>query len=103
MWFHNMPRSANDPWLKGAQVTVRFAILPDGRSTPPLVTVTSGRASFDKHALDAVDNTPFPPLPPGNGRPLAMCFTFRYNMDEEHRTKPVDLWPPPAKPTASTP
>jgi TonB family protein len=100
MWERVMPRAANDPWLKGAQVVVRFAILPDGSTDTPRVTVSSGRASYDKAALEAVYKTPFAPLPAGIAPALPICMHFRYNMNEEPYKKPLDLWPPPAKPAS---
>ncbi len=100
MWERIMPRAANDPWLKGAQVVVRFAILPDGSIDTPRVTVSSGRASYDKAALEAVYKTPFAPLPAGIAPALPICMHFRYNMNQEPYKKPVDLWPPPAKPAS---
>jgi TonB family protein len=98
-WFHHMPRAANDPWLKGAQVVIRFAILPDGSIDTPLVTVSSGRASYDKHGLDAIyAANPFAPLP--DGVPwVGMCMHFKYNTSEPYQ-KPIELWPPPAKPAS---
>jgi TonB family protein len=98
VWHRGLPRAANDPWLKGAQVIVRFAILPDGSTDTPRVTVSSGRASYDKAALEAIYKTPFAPLPEGIEPALPICMKFRYNLDEEQHTKPIDLWPPPAKP-----
>jgi TonB family protein len=95
-WDRHMPRTASDPWVKGKVVTVRFAIMPDGSVDTPIVTVPSGRKSYDKHALDAVDAVaPFPPLPVGVTRPLPVCMRFGYNVDPSARKpEPIDLWPP---------
>jgi TonB family protein len=97
-WDRHMPRAASDPWVKGKVVTVRFAIMPDGSVDTPIVTVPSGRKSYDKHALDAVDAVaPFPPLPVGVTRPLPVCMKFGYNVDPSaKKPEPIDLWP--AKP-----
>jgi TonB family protein len=93
-WFRGMPRAANDPWVKAAKVTVRFAILKDGSIDTPRVTVSSGRESFDKHALEALYKTvPFDPLPEGIGAALPICMTFGYNQQEDQWKKPIDLWP----------
>ena len=102
MWFHNMPRAANDPWLKRAVVTIRFAILPDGSIDAPLVTASSGRSSYDHHALEAIRQaSPFDPLPDGVKRALVVCFNFRYHADEDdYRARPKDPLPYPTKPEA---
>jgi TonB family protein len=99
-WDRHMPRAANDPWVKGKTVAVRFAIMPDGTIDTPIVTVSSGRRSYDNHALDAVSGSaPFPPLPEGVKQPVPVCMKFGYNTDPSAK-KPAmpDLWPPPAKP-----
>ena len=100
-WFDRMPRRANDPWLKGARTVVRFAILPDGSTDTPRITSSSGRESYDHHALDAIRNlTPFPPLPEGLEPNLILCVYFRYNMEQDAPWKPDALTPPtPAKST----
>ena len=102
VWTRNMPRAANDPWVKRALVTVRFAIFPDGSIDQPLITASSGRKSYDQHALDAIRGaSPFPPLPQGATRPLVMCVKFGYNVDPaEFQPKPPDPFnpKPPAAP-----
>ena len=103
VWHHNMPRSVNDPWLKRAVVTIRFAILPNGEIDEPLVTATSGRVSYDRHALETLEEAaPFDPLPPGLGKALTICFHFTYhpNGQDEWEHKPKDLLPYPTKPPA---
>ena len=101
MWFHNMPRAANDPWLKRAVVVIRFAILPDGSIDAPLITASSGRSGYDHHALEAIRQaSPFDPLPEGVKRPLPVCFSFRYHADEnDYQAKPKDLLPYPTRPS----
>ena len=98
MWFHDMPRSANDPWLKRAVVTVRFAILRDGSIDPPVVTSSSGRSSYDHHALEAVRQaSPFDPLPAGITHALPLCITFKYHADEDdERPRKKDPLPYPS-------
>jgi hypothetical protein len=99
-WYRHQPRAVNDPWVKGKEVVIRFAIFPNGTYDPPIITVFSGRDDFDKHALDSVDSfTSYPPLPEGVTRPQPFCMHFRYNLDRDSNgAKPVDLWP--AKPSA---
>jgi TonB family protein len=99
-WDRHMPRAANDPWVKGKVVAVRFAIMPDGTTDTPIITVPSGRRSYDNHALDAISaSTPFPPLPEGVKRPVPICMRFGYNVDfPSNKPAMPDLWPPPAKP-----
>jgi TonB family protein len=107
-WDRHMPRAANDPWVKGKTVAVRFAIMPDGTIDPPIITLSSGRRSYDNHALDAVSGSaPFPPLPEGVKQPVPVCMKFGYNTDPSAK-KPAmpDLWPPaktePKKPADDT-
>jgi TonB family protein len=103
-WKSHMPRAASDPWVKGKTVAVRFAIKPDGTIDDPVVTLASGRRSYDNHALDAVLNSaPFPPLPEGVRRPVPICMRFGYNTDPgAKKSEMPDLWPPPAKPQPKT-
>jgi TonB family protein len=98
-WDRHMPRAAYDPWVKGKVVVVRFAIMPDGTIDTPIITLSSGRRSYDNHALDAISAVVFPPMPEGVKRPLPVCMHFGYNTDPLAK-KPAmpDLWPPPAKP-----
>src|ERR1700722_3525599 len=103
MWTRHMPRSANDPWVRRAAVTVRFAILPNGDIDDPLVTVSSGRHDFDKHALDAIrEASPYDPLPTGITRAVPVCVKFGYNTQPENQDPaPWETKPPAAKPPAS--
>lgn len=91
------------PYSRGGekQVLVRFAVMSNGSYDSPIVTATSGRADFDRHALDSVESfASFPPPPEGIPGPVRFCIRFRYNinMEKEHETKPIDLWPPKAAP-----
>jgi TonB family protein len=99
-WYRGMPRAAKDPWLKRATVVIRFAILPDGSIDPPLITASSGRHSYDQHALDAIQQTsPFDPLPAGDAMPVRMCIHFAYHVDpEEFKSALPGSFAPPAKP-----
>jgi TonB family protein len=99
-WRRHMPWKANDLWIKGKIVVVRFAIMPDGSIDTPIVTLTSGRKDYDKGAMDAVTKAaPFPPLPPGTGRPQQVCMRFGYYVDPRPKedAKP-DPWLPAPKP-----
>jgi TonB family protein len=97
-WDRHMPRAVNDPWIKGKEVVVRFAVMPDGSIDTPIVTVASGRRSYDDHALDAIKaGEPFPPLPEGVKRPLPVCIHFRYNKGLDKKSDTIDLWPGPSK------
>jgi TonB family protein len=99
-WNQHMPRAANDTWIKGKIVVVRFAIMLDGSIDSPIITLTSGRKDYDKHAMDAVTKAaPFAPLPPGAIRPLPVCMRFGYNTDPRPKedAKP-DPWLPAPKP-----
>jgi len=104
-WDRNMPWAANDAWSRGAVVVVRFAILPDGSTDTPIVTLTSGRKSYDQHALDSIRAaTPFEPLPAGVTQPVPICMRFGYNANRErHRFKLTDDPPEPAAPAAPAP
>jgi TonB family protein len=100
VWRNHMPNAANDPWVKGAIVLVRFAIMPDGSIDTPIVTLSSGRKGYDQHALQTVLGTaPFDPLPAGLNRPQPICMRFGYNKNPEpKKTRPLDPWELPAKP-----
>jgi TonB family protein len=100
-WRRHMPRSANDGWYKGKAVKIRFAVLPDGSYDSAIVTVTSGHGDWDAHALAAVNSYASFPVPPETlKRPLIFCIEFKYDSDGSlHQSKPLDFWPPPAKPS----
>ena len=88
------PREINDPWLKGAVVRIKFEILPDGSLNDPTIMMSSGRASYDRRALDSIRHSaPFGP-PPANGPvPFRVCYRFSYNMNRENQdTMPVDVF-----------
>jgi len=60
------------------------------------MTVTSGRAKFDKHAMDSLlASAPFLPLPTGGPEQMEVCMFFLYNSSPTQKKKPIDLWPPP--------
>lgn len=97
-WKRHMPFATTDPWLKGREMAVRFAIMPDGSINTPVVTMHSGRESYDRHSVDAViAAAPFAPLPEGMKRPFPMCFHFIYGERTPKVPAPLDLWTPPAK------
>jgi TonB family protein len=88
------PREVNDPWLKAAVVRVRFEILADGSLNDPVVMMTSGRASYDRRALESIKlSAPFG-RPPANGpTPIKVCFSFGYNTTRENQNAmPVDVF-----------
>jgi TonB family protein len=95
-WNQHMPQAVNDFWVKGKVVVVRFAIMPDGSIDTPIVTLTSGRKDYDKHAMDVVTKAvPFAPLPSGVVRPLPVCMRFGYNANARPKedVKPDPLFP----------
>ena len=97
-WSRNLPRAANDPWIKPKTLYIRFAVRPDGSYTAPIVTVSSGRRDFDSHALESIDAfSAFPTPPPGVTHPVPICIHFEYNVDQTPTSKPIDLWPPKPK------
>ena len=99
-WHRHMPWEANDSWVKGKVVVVRFAIMPDGSIDTPIITLTSGRKDYDKGAMEAVTKAaPFPPLPAGAARPQQICMRFGYHVDPRPKedAKP-DPWLPAPKP-----
>jgi TonB family protein len=97
-WSRNLPRAANDPWIKPKTLYIRFAVRPDGSYTEPIVTVSSGRRDYDNHALDSIDAfSAFPTPPPGVTHPVPICIHFQYNVDQTPASKPIDLWPPKPK------
>lgn len=88
------PREINDPWLKGAVVRIKFEILPDGSLSDPIVMMSSGRASYDRRALESIKySAPFGPPPPNGPVPFRVCYRFSYNMNREDQdTMPVDVF-----------
>ena len=105
-WRQNMPRAAKDPWYSRAVVTVRFAILPDGSVDPPRVTASSGRDSYDHHALEAIRQAnPFDPLPLDDNQPLRFCVKFGYHVDSNEFIPKQDPLPyaKPSSPSPSSP
>jgi TonB family protein len=89
-WHRHMPWQANDFWIKGKVVVVRFAIMPNGSIDPPIVTLSSGRKDYDKSVMDAVTKSaPFPPLPSGAVRPWPICFRFGYFTDPQPKHAPA--------------
>jgi len=99
-WVRHIPASANNVWMKGRTVEVRFAIMPDGSYDPPIVTVSSGRSSWDAGAIAAINNyASFPTLPAGINHPAIMCIRFGYNSDGSlFRPTTPKLWQPDNKP-----
>lgn len=91
IWSHwKIPRGTGDPWRKGTRLRIRFDILDNGSVNDPIVMMTSGRASYDQSALDAIRHSaPFPPPRPFiDESPARVCMGFAYNMDPRH---PSDL------------
>jgi TonB family protein len=98
-WRRHIPRAVNDPWLKSADVLVRYTVRKDGELTDLAVTMTSGRASYDASATRAIlESAPFP-LPSGLDGPYEMCMRFRYNPDRQEAPPKDPFAPKPAKPT----
>jgi protein TonB len=97
-WRRHMPWDANNFWIKGKIVVVRFAIMPNGSIDTPVITMSSGRKDYDKGVMDAVTKAaPFPPLPSGVVRPQPMCMRFGYYTDPKPKedAKPDPLSPAP--------
>jgi hypothetical protein len=78
-WVRHMPRSANDPWIQGKSVLLRFEILPNGSVRDPLVMMSSGRSDYDGNVLRALTSGQPYTLPDGFTEPLRGCFLFQYN------------------------
>jgi TonB family protein len=97
-WRRHMPRAVNDPWLKSADVLVKYKVRKDGELTDMAVTMTSGRESYDASATRAIrESAPFP-LPSGVDGPFEMCMRFRYNPKQEDALPRDPFAPKPAKP-----
>jgi TonB family protein len=99
-WWKHMPVSATAIWTKDSVVIVRFAILPDGSINSPVITLSSGHAVYDKHAIDTILRAaPFDPLPGAMNRPMPVCMCFGFGVKPPRKKfKPDDLLKPPAKP-----
>jgi TonB family protein len=90
------PRAINDPWLKGAVVRIKFEILADGSLNDPAIMMSSGRASYDRSALESIKHSaPFAPPPADGPTPFRVCYSFGYNVNREYQeTMPVDVFAP---------
>ncbi len=103
-WSKSIPLAGQTgPFQKKGDVGIQFTILANGAlakaAGAPVMTVSSGRASFDKHAMDSlVASAPFLPLPDGVPEKMEVCLFFLYDLPRQQK-KPIDLWPPPPHPT----
>jgi TonB family protein len=78
-WNRTMPREAKTAWTRGRIAAVRFAVLADGSIQDTAVTLSSGKAIYDRVAQRAVESQlAFPPLPEGVKGPVAFCMHFGY-------------------------
>jgi len=95
---HHMSVGEKNAWGKSRMVEVRFAIFSDGSYDPPTITVSSGKPTYDHHALNAVSTyASFPPLPQGIKKPLPVCIRIAYNIDELPKDTPEWMLPPKPK------
>lgn len=80
-WVHQLPRDAKrNAWAAARETKVRFMIWRDGTHSAPEITVASGRADYDRAALEAIRlHDTFPPMPDGYEGPTRMCMTFMTN------------------------
>jgi TonB family protein len=82
-WYAVIPESAYPPLRKKGEVTIQFAILPDGRVAGLHFENGSGDIPLDRAAYAGISaSNPFPPLPPEfKGPYLALRIRFYYNPD----------------------
>ena len=82
-WYAVIPESAYPPLRKKGQVTIQFAILPDGRVAGLHFENGSGDVALDRAAYAGITaSNPFPQLPPEfKGQFLALRIRFYYNPD----------------------
>ena len=82
-WYAVIPESAYPPLRKKGQVTIQFAILPDGRVAGLHFENGSGDIPLDRAAYAGISaSDPFPPLPQEfKGQFLALRIRFYYNPD----------------------
>ena len=82
-WYAVIPESAYPPLRKKGEVTIQFAILPDGRVAGLHFENGSGDIPLDRAAYAGISaSDPFPPLPQEfKGQFLALRIRFFYNPD----------------------
>jgi TonB family protein len=82
-WHNNIPESAKAPIMKKGKLTIRFAILKNGKIARMKLVARSGDFAFDHGAWAGITNSnPFPPLPSAfPGEYLELRMTFCYNAD----------------------
>jgi outer membrane biosynthesis protein TonB len=87
-WLTPWPRMAGRPWWKKGITGVKFTIEKNGMVDMPFVTLTSGRADFDEHAVASLQEmSPLPP-PPAGTKLLRMCMFFYYNLPNPELARP---------------
>lgn len=97
-WVQHMPFAAKDPWLKGADLLVKFSVRKDGQLQDLTVMMKSGRESYDSSATRAIrESAPFP-LPSGVEGPITFCTLCRYNPKQQDALPKDPFAPKPVKP-----
>ena len=87
-WYPLIPASAHVPLMKKGKVSIRFAILKDGKVAGMQYEETTGDVALDRAAYGAITaSNPYSPLPSEfDGEYLAVRFTFYYNPDKDGST-----------------
>ncbi len=97
-WDHHMSIGEKNAWAKGRLVEVRFAIFPDGTYDPAVITISSGKQTYDNHALSAVNShASFPAFPQGIKKPFPVCVKVGYNLSDFPTDTPEWMLPPKPK------
>ncbi|SEG62010.1 TonB family C-terminal domain-containing protein [Bryocella elongata] len=92
-WVHNMSIGQRNAWATAKIATVRYGVRPDGSLIGPELTVSSGHANDDEHALEAVRSLhSFPPLPAGIDHPVFVCLRLGYNTGEPQPELPNSMF-----------
>ncbi len=94
-WLHHIPELATSQFSKGRSVLIRFDLLPDGTVNEMAVMMSSGRKSYDKHAVNTIQRSAPFPVPGDIQMPLHFCMLFQYNVN-----RPKPLVPDPLEPYA---
>jgi len=83
-WYNLIPEAARPPRLERGNVSIEFAILPDGKVTAMKIVKQSGDVALDRAAWGGITaSIPFAPLPNQfTGPYLALRFNFFYNPDK---------------------
>ena len=100
-WLRHIPEAATSQFSKGRVALVRFDVNPGGSVSEPIVMMSSGRRSYDQHAINTITKSAPFPLPSDLKDSIHFCVRFEYNWTEP-KPKPADPLAPYALPPPKT-